>query len=77
MKDSIFRNIMSLSVKILEQINKLTLKLETEYPELYPFIEEEPITIPSVEHPDISNKLLKDYLKSLKALLKLHKKENK
>ena len=66
---------MSLSVKILEQINKLTLKLETEYPELYPFIEEEPITIPSFEHPDISNKALKDYLESLKALIRSHKKE--
>ncbi|MCH4824235.1 hypothetical protein ML462_13740 [Gramella lutea] len=66
---------MTLSVKILEQINKLTLKLETEYPELYSFIDEEPITIPSFEHPDISNKVLRDYLESLKALIRTHKKE--
>lgn len=64
---------MLLSVKILEQINKLTLQLETEYPELYAFLEEEPITIPNLEHPDISNKSLSDYLESLKALLKSHK----
>ena len=64
---------MLLSVRILEEISKLTLKLETEYPELYAFLDEEPITVPSFEHPDISNKTLKDYLESLKGLLKLHK----
>lgn len=64
---------MVLSTKILEQINKLTLKIETDYPELYSFIEEEPITIPSFEHPDITNKVLKDYLESLKGLIKSHK----
>ncbi len=64
---------MKLSTKILEQINKLTLQLETDYPELYSFIDEEPITIPSFEHPDITNKVLKDYLESLKGLIKSHK----
>lgn len=65
---------MVLSTKILEQINKLTLKIETDYPELYSFIEEEPITLPSFEHPDITNKLLKEYLESLKGLIRSHKK---
>ncbi|PTX43716.1 hypothetical protein C8P64_2248 [Christiangramia gaetbulicola] len=64
---------MVLSTKILEQINKLTLQLETDYPELYSFIDEEPITIPSFEHPDITNKLLRDYLESLKGLIRSHK----
>ncbi|QYA27073.1 hypothetical protein G3I01_16745 [Gramella sp. MT6] len=64
---------MVLSTKILEQINKLTLKLETDYPELYSFIDEEPITIPSFEHPDITNKVLKEYLESLKGLIRSHK----
>ena len=61
------------SIKILEQINKLTLQLETDYPELYKFLEEEPITIPSFEHPNINNKVLRDYLESLKGLIKSSK----
>ena len=67
---------MLLSTGILEEISRLTLKLETEYPELYAFLDEEPITIPNLEHPDISNKSLMDYLESLKGLLRLHKEKN-
>jgi hypothetical protein len=39
-------------VKILQ----LTLDIETNYPELYRFLDENPITIPSEVHPNIDKK---------------------
>ncbi|MCF4102723.1 hypothetical protein L1I30_13680 [Gillisia sp. M10.2A] len=58
---------------ILTQITELTTDLETNYPEIYKFLEEEPITIPAFEHPYLNKKLLKDYLESLKELIIHHK----
>ncbi|APG59031.1 hypothetical protein [Christiangramia salexigens] len=63
---------MAISTHILEQINKLLLELETKYPELYSFIDEEPITIPNLAHPDVNDTTLQDYLESLKRLLLSH-----
>jgi hypothetical protein len=53
----------------IQDINKLTSVIETEYPELYVFLNEDPITIPSESHPDIDLNIMKDYLDSLKILL--------
>jgi CDP-glycerol glycerophosphotransferase (TagB/SpsB family) len=58
--------------KITEEINKLTLHIEEKYPELYQFLDENPITIPTSEHPDMSDKVFADYLESLKDLLEHH-----
>ncbi|WP_396602028.1 hypothetical protein [Algibacter sp. R77976] len=57
---------------IENQIVKLTSLIETKYPELYQFLEETPVTMPAVNHPDINTKIMKDYLESLKQLLKHH-----
>lgn len=55
-----------LNAKIME----LTNKIRDERPELVKYIDEMPITIPSDSDPEISQKVLKDYIISLKDLLK-------
>ncbi len=60
---------MSFSPNILNRINELTLVIETNYPELYQFLEEEPITIPSYKHPRIDDEILNEYLENLKRLI--------
>ncbi len=58
--------------EIENEITALTYKIETEYPELYQFLDENPITIPIKNQPNINKKLMQDYLESLKQLLKHH-----
>lgn len=62
---------------LLTDVTKLTNTIETNYPELYKFLEENPITIPSINHPDINKNIMQDYLKSLKLLLEHHIKTHK
>lgn len=56
----------------LTEITQLTKTIETNYPELYQFLDENPISIPSESNPTIDKKILQDYLDSLKQLLKHH-----
>ena len=62
---------------VIQEITNLTTKIETKYPELYRFLDENPLTIPSKNDWDIDLKNLEDYLESLKQLvqqyLKIHK----
>ena len=44
--------------KVLTEITKLTFEIETNYPELYQFLGENPLTIPSENHPDINKKVM-------------------
>jgi hypothetical protein len=57
---------------LLNEITELTNKIETKYPEVYKYLEENPLTIPAEEHPHIDRQVLEDYLQSLKQLLKHH-----
>ncbi|WP_148869063.1 hypothetical protein [Tenacibaculum adriaticum] len=57
---------------ILSKITKLTTNIEVNYPELYQYLSEDPITIPSDNNPDIDIKIMNEYLESLKQLLKHH-----
>lgn len=57
---------------ILTEISQLTKTIETNYPEIYQFLDESPVTIPSESNPSIDKKILQDYLDSLKQLLKHH-----
>lgn len=57
---------------LLKEISQLTKTIETNYPEIYQFLDESPVTIPSESNPSINKKILKDYLDSLKQLLKHH-----
>lgn len=56
--------------EILTEITQLTTNIETNYPELYQFLGEDPMTIPSTNHPDINKDVMEKYLESLKQLLK-------
>lgn len=58
--------------KLIKEINELTLKIEQEYPELYQYLDENPMTIPCCEHPKLDTENFSDYLDSLKQLLKHH-----
>ncbi len=54
----------------MTEITQLTSNIETNYPDLYRTLDEEPITIPNQQHPDINDKVLHDYLTGLKQILK-------
>ncbi len=58
---------------LLNEITSITLEIETIYPEIYKFLEEDTLTLPFMEHPTINSEILFDYLESLKQLLLHHK----
>jgi hypothetical protein len=57
---------------ILIQIKQLTTNIKTNYPKLTRSLDENPITIPSLNNPHINIKVMKEYLGSLKQLLLHH-----
>jgi len=57
---------------LLRDITELTTNIETNYPELYKFLGENPITLPHNSEPDLEEGVFKDYLESLKQLLQHH-----
>lgn len=57
---------------VLIEIEKLTTNIETNYPELYRSLDENPLTIPTKQNPHIDKEVMQDYLESLKQLLKHH-----
>lgn len=56
--------------KIIKEISDLTLKIEQDHPELYQYLDENPVTIPNIEHPNMDTRTMSDWLESLKELLK-------
>ncbi|MGB5665714.1 MAG: hypothetical protein WBM53_02610 [Maribacter sp.] len=57
---------------ILKEIVQLTTNIETNYPELYRFLDENPMTLPVSKHPHMDKEVMQEYLESLKQLLKHH-----
>ena len=62
---------------MMKEITELTTMMETEYPELYQWLrftaqDENPMTIPATNHPHIDIAVLREYLESLKGLLRHH-----
>jgi hypothetical protein len=55
---------------IENQIITLTTSIEVNYPELYVMLNENPITIPTTDHPDMTVSIMEEYLDSLKQILK-------
>lgn len=55
---------------ISKEINEITVCLETDFPELYKLLNEDPSTIPSGKNPAVDDEALADYLESLKVILK-------
>lgn len=62
--------------KILSEISKTIKNIETNYPGVYKYLDENPVTIPNQEDPKIGVKELRDYLDDLKDLIKKHIKEH-
>ncbi len=58
--------------KILQEISQLTTEIETNYPELYRDLDENPMTLPVSKHPHMDKVVMQEYLESLKELLKHH-----
>ena len=58
--------------KLLKEITQLTTMIETNYPELYRSLDENPMTIPTNEHIHIDKNIMQEYLESLKLLLSHH-----
>lgn len=58
--------------KLLKEITQLTTMIETNYPELYRSLDENPMTIPTNEHIHIDKNIMQEYLESLKQLLSHH-----
>ena len=52
--------------KLTQQINELTVRIEHEYPELYRYLDENPITIPVDDEAKPTHKSFVEYLESLK-----------
>lgn len=57
---------------ILKEITQLTTNIETNYPELYRTLDENPMTLPVSKHPHMDKEVMQEYLESLKQLLKHH-----
>jgi len=57
---------------ILREITQLTTTIETNYPELYRFLDENPMTLPVSKHPHMDKKVMQEYLETLKELLEHH-----
>jgi hypothetical protein len=55
--------------EINDEINKITLKIEQQYPELYQFLGETPVSFSLDEENKIDKKHLSEYLDSLTQLL--------
>jgi len=54
---------------ILTEITVLTTTIETNYPELYRSLDENPMTIPVNQHPHLDKVVMEEYLTGLKELL--------
>lgn len=69
---------MELSQSILAEITQFTRDIEDNYPELQKYLDENPMTLPEGDNSEaeMDNEALKEYLNSLKELVKKYKKEH-
>lgn len=58
--------------QLMQEIIQLTTLIETDYPELYKYLDETPITICSTEEKTICSNDLEQYLETLKQQLHKH-----
>lgn len=58
--------------QLMQEIIQLTTLIETDYPELYKYLDETPITICNTEEKTICSKDLEQYLETLKQQLNKH-----
>lgn len=62
---------------ILTEIADLTNMIERDYPEVYRYLDENPMTIPDIEKPNMGRKVMQEYLDDLKQLVKQYSKTHK
>jgi hypothetical protein len=62
--------------KITDAIAKLSMEISERYPEMSKYVNEMPVTNPDKEHPDINNKILKDYYDNLKSIMQKYADEH-
>ena len=67
---------MAIDPSILTEISRVTRDIEDNYPELYKYIDENPMTLPDESQPDVDNQAFKEYLESLKSMLAEYKKKH-
>ncbi|WP_426092311.1 hypothetical protein [Flavobacterium sp. DSR3-2] len=63
--------------EINQAILEITMKIRNEYPELIKYLSEMPVTIPDVDQPEVTIKVLSDYYESLENLLKKYSQSHK
>ena len=63
--------------KLTQEINELTVRIEQKYPELYRYLDENPITIPVDDEAKPTHKSFADYLESLKSILEKYMESHK
>lgn len=56
---------MKTEAELNANILKMTTTIRNEFPELMPFINEMPVTVPTQQSPEINNKILQEYYDSL------------
>lgn len=57
---------------LLTEITELTTTIESYHPELYQFLDEDPMTLPAVAYPKMDHAVMQEYLESLKKTLAHH-----
>ncbi len=76
LKSIIFKKLIPTEMKssktLLHEITELTNRIESYHPELYRFLDENPMTVPDSSHPKIDASVLQDYLESLEKMLAHH-----
>ena len=61
--------IMKNAFEIIKEINELTLRIEFKFPELYRYMDENPIAMQKTNNIEMEPKVLSEYLQSLKELI--------
>lgn len=57
---------------LLTEITELTNTIESDYPELYRYLDENPMTLTVSPHPQVNKADMEEYLQSLRQLLEHH-----
>ncbi|WP_066223041.1 hypothetical protein [Formosa haliotis] len=66
---------MKTQAQLLKEISEVVWTMESDYPEVYQYLDENPITIPNFENPKISTKELENYLETLHNIINKYKEE--
>lgn len=57
---------------LMQEVTALTNEIETNYPEVYRHLDENPLTVPFSDRPHIDKAVMQEYLQGLRELLRHH-----